>query len=160
MNAQITVEPTADEQYIKSVFLNPIIYDQMRDDSCPILGEDLATARIMDVPGFFLRVLMGGLSVGCFWLIKKGSGYEAHTALLPPCRGRSAVVAARKAIQWVFEHTGASEITSYAWSDSPAVRWFCRAAGLSERDTRPWPNTRGGNPVDITYYGISREEVV
>lgn len=153
----ITVEPTTDEQYIKSVFLNPAIYRQMSDDSCPSDPSSLQATNIMAIPGFFLRALVDGVPAGVWWLIwKDGDKVEAHTALTDICRGRAAIDATRKAIQWVFDNTEASAITSYAWSDSPAVAWFCRAVGMGRRDTKPWPNTRSGKPVDITYYSVNR----
>lgn len=156
MNEEITVERTTDEAYIKSVFLNPTIYDAMRDDSCPVEPSALQQTAIMSVPGFFLRALIGGRPVGCWWLIWKGESVEAHTALLPECRGRDAVEATRKAIAWVFANTPARTITSYAWSDAPAVKWFCRAVGMHSTETRKWHATRHGKPVDISYYEIGR----
>lgn len=156
MIPEITVEPTQDELYIKSVFLNPTIYADMKDDSCPSEPTMLGGVDLKAIPGFFLRVLMGNKAVGCFWLIWKGENVEAHTALLPACRGRNAIRATRQAIAWVFEHTGAKAITSYAWSDSPAVAWFCRAVGMVETHSEPWPSTRGGKSVDISYFKINR----
>lgn len=156
MSATITVEKTEDESYIKSVFLNPTIYDEMKDDSCPMEPSMLGGTDIKAIPGFFLRVLMGSESVGVFWLIWKGESVEAHTALLPACRGRNAIRAVHAAMQWVWGHTAAKAVTSYAWSDSPAVAWFCRAVGMETDRTEAWPFTRGGRRVDITYFKIGR----
>lgn len=156
MNPEITVEPTTDESYIKSVFLNPTIYAEMKDDSCPESPTMLSGVDIKAIPGIFLRVLMGSESVGAFWLIWKGDTLEAHTALLPVCHGRNAIRAARAAMLWVWEHTGARAVTSYAWSDSPAVAWFCRAVGMTADRTEAWKATRSGKPVNITYFNINR----
>lgn len=152
----IVIEQTTDEAYIKSVFLNPTIYQQMKDDSCPAEPAMLGGVDLKAIPGFFLKAIMDGNPVGCFWLIWKGESVEAHTALLPACRGRAAIMATRMAIAWVFEHTGAKAITSYAWSDSPAVAWFCRAVGMALDRTEKWPATRDGSPVDINYFKIGR----
>lgn len=152
----ITVEPATDEQYIKSVFLNPTIYKKMSDDSCPSNPSDLAGVNIMAIPGFFLRALVDGAPAGVWWLIWKGDTVEAHTALTDACRGRAAIDATKKAIRWVFDNTNAKAITSYAWSDSPAVAWFCRAVGMSKIETKSWPSTRDGQPVSITYYSVNR----
>lgn len=154
----ITVEPTTDEQYIKSVFLNPAIYDQMRDDSCPSDSSSLRDTNIMDIPGFFLRAMLDGIPCGVWWLIWKDDKVEAHTALTDKCRGRLAIEATKQAIEWVFSHTEAQAITSYAWSDSPAVAWFCRAVGMSKDNTKAWPNTRSGKPVSVSYYSVKRGE--
>jgi hypothetical protein len=157
--AVIAVEPTTDEAYIRAAFLSPEIYAQMSDDSCPPASA-LDMGALKSIPGFFLRVLLDGVASGCWWLIWKGDTVEAHTALLGECRGRKAITATKQAIRWVFENTGARAITSYAWSDSPAVRFFCRAVGMSETETKPWAATRGGKPVTITYYSIPREAVI
>lgn len=152
----ITVEPTTDETYIKSVFLNPEIYAQMKDDSCPADPVMLAGVDVRAIPGFFLKALVNGIDAGVFWFIWKDRSLEVHTALLGNCRGSRALKAARAARDWVFGHTEAEAVTSYAWSDSPSVAWFCRAMGMEKTRTEPWRATRGGRPVDITYYSIGR----
>lgn len=156
----ITVDKTTDESYIKSVFLNPSIYQSMKDDSCPAEPSMLAGTDIKAVPGFFLRALVNGIPAGVWWLIWKGDKLEAHTALLENCRGRDAIQATRKAMEWVWENTQARSISSYAWSDSPAVTWFCRAIGMSPDETKLWPCTRNGHEVTITYFSINRPEGV
>ncbi len=156
----ISVEPITDESYIKSVFLNPLIYSDMKDDSCPDDPSMLAESNIMSIQGFFLKALVDGIPSGVFWLIWKGKNVEAHTALLDNCRGRRAIDATRKALKWVFDNTEAEAVTSYAWSDSPAVAWFCRAVGMKKNETKNWPNTRNGKPVSITYYSVNRGEQI
>lgn len=157
----ITVEPTTDEQYIKSVLLDPTIYQHMSDDSCPAEPADLAGANIMAVPGFFLRALVDGVPAGVWWLTwKDGGKVEAHTALTDICRGRAAIDATKKAIQWVFSNTEAKAITSFAWSDAPAVAWFCRAVGMKKNQTQDWPNTRQGKTVKIHYYSVKKGEQI
>lgn len=152
----ITVEPTTDEAYIKSVFLNPTIYASMKDDSSPVDPQSLADRDIMGIPGFFLKAIVDGIPAGAWWLIWKGDQVEAHTALMDNCRGARAIRATRMAIRWVFENTRAAAITSYAWSDSPAVAWFCRAVGLIELERAPWPNTRNGHVVHIRWFTLKR----
>lgn len=154
----VTVEPTTDEPYIQSVFLNQEIYNEMRDDSCPVDSAILSGNMpvVKSIPGFFLSAIVDGIPAGCWWLIWKGRKVEAHTALLENCRGRKAIVATRMAIKWVFDNTSAEAITSYAWSDSPAVAWFCRAVGMTSRHTEKWPSLRKGKPVDITWFEIGR----
>lgn len=157
MQPRITVEPTTDDAYIKSVFLSPSIYAQMSDDASPA-PEMLRIEAIKSIPCFFLRPLLDGVPAGVWWLIWKGDRLEGHTALLPNCRGRAAIMATRMALDWIWKNTRAASVTSYAWSDSTAVAWFCRACGLALDRTEPWPNTRGGKKVDITYFTINRPE--
>lgn len=152
----ITIERTIDETYIKSVLLNPSIYGAMCDDTSPKDPADLLGADIKAVPGFFLRALIDNVPCGVFWAIWKGNHIEAHTALLENCRGTRAIKATKAAFRWVFSNTDAAAVDSYAWSDCPSVKWFCRAVGLREGRTEKWPNTRKGKPVDITYFSIER----
>lgn len=159
MSTVITVEQTTDESYIKSVLLNPSIYAQMKDDSCPYEPTVLCGLDIRAIPGFFLKAIVEEEPAGIWWLIWKGDKVEAHTALLENCRGRDAIRATKTAIEWVWNHTKASAITSYAWSDCPAVAWFCRAVGMHETESAPWPATRKGLPVTITHFLINRPEV-
>ncbi len=156
----IVIEKTTDEQFIKSVFLNTTIYEGMKDDRCPGEPSILSGVDMKAIPGFILKATVDGVVAGCYWLIWKGRDLEAHTALLPHCRGAQAVAATRAALLWVFDNTSAVRVTSYAWSDSPAVKWFCRKVGMTELLTCSYPNTRKGQMVDVTYYSISREAFV
>ncbi len=152
----IEIKLTTDRNYIKTILLNPDITKHMRDDSVPEdLGESFVSG-LERLGGFFLKVLQDGKGCGLYWLRPTQEGYEAHTALLTSCRGKDAIKATRMAIKWVFENTETPVISSFAWSDSPAVSWFCRAVGMSPDKTEPWPNTRSGKPVDITYFKINR----
>ncbi len=159
MTSKITISKTEDQPYIESVFLNPTIYAEMKDDSCPSEPSLLAGADIRSIPGFFLKVMVGDIPAGAFWLIWKDDAVEAHTALLQNCRGRLAVEATKKAIDWVFSNTAAKAITSYAWSDSPLASWLCRAVNMRKGETKAWPSKRNGKAVDITYYAIQREGI-
>ncbi len=156
MTPQITVEQTTDEAYIKSVFLNPTIYAEMRDDLCPAEAKDLPHHYAFEISGFFLRVFVDAVPAGFFWLVWKGDEVEAHTALLENCRGRAAINATKIAIDWVFKNTPAKAITSYAWSDAPLASWLCRMVGMACDRTEPWPNPRNGKPVNISYYALKR----
>jgi hypothetical protein len=153
----IEVVPTTDTEYIRSVFLNPEIYDAMRDDSCAASPDDFAWKDPRTIPSICLKVLVDGIAAGCYWLIWRERSLEAHTALLPNCRGRAAIEATRKALAWVFGNTSAFAVTSYAWSDSPLARWLCRKVGMTESLTARWPATRRGKEVNITYYELTRE---
>lgn len=152
----IRVEHTTDEAYILSVFLNPKIYAEMRDDSCPAEPTILGNRNLKSIPGFFLRVFVSDVPAGAFWLVWKGAILEAHTALLENCRGRDAIRAARLAMRAVFSETLAPAVSSYAFSDSPRVQWFCRAVGMRETGREPHLHTRSGRPVDVIHYDIAR----
>ncbi len=152
----ISLKLTTDKEYIKSIFLNPDITNQMRDDASRDLtgGEFMLGYQILG--GFCLKVIKDGADAGLFWLRPLHDGFEAHTALLPLCRGKDAVKAARMAIKWVLDNTETPYISSYAFSDSPSVSWFCRAVGMEPVKTESWSSTRNGKPVSITYFKINR----
>lgn len=152
----LRIEQTTDETYIKSVLFNPTIYASMCDDSCPKEPTVLFGVDIKAIPGFFLKVLINDIPCGLYWAIWRGDHVEAHTALLETCRGRNAIKATKAAIRWVFDNTSAKSVDSYAWSDCPAVKWFCRAVGMTETKTEKWPNTRNGASVNITYFSVER----
>lgn len=151
-----TVEQTFDKEYIKNVLLTPSILKEMSDDSVPQNIGDVMMLGLDIIGGHFLKVTQDGEDAGAFWLVPTPNGLEAHTALLPNCRGKSAVSAGRQCIEWCFKNTDAQEITSYAFSDSPAVHWFCRILGLKAFLTEPWRHTRNGQQVNITRYRIQR----
>lgn len=122
------------------------------------INSEVSISQIMTaintIDGFFLKVSVDGLPAGLYWLIRSGDGVEAHTALLENCRGRNAVSATKMAIKWVFENEGSKFIKSYAFSDSPQVKWLCRLVGMREIGDSPYPNKRMGLPVSLKNYII------
>ncbi len=152
----ITIKLTTDKSYIESIFLNPDITNQMRDDASKDITAEQFMLGLQILGGFYLKVIKDGVDAGLFWLRPLQDGLEAHTALLPSCRGKDAVKATRMAIKWVLDNTETPYISSYAFSDSPAISWFCRAVGMAPFKTEPWTSTRNGKPVDITYFKINR----
>lgn len=157
----ITVEQTEDNTLIHQAFMDPDNFKAMRDDSCPPdpSGYDDPVGKMRLLPSIFLKAVVDGKFGGVWWLVRQGTVIDVHTALMQNCRGRKAVEAAKKGIQWVWDHTDATEIRSYAWSDSPAVAWFCRIMGLKPVETKPWQATRDGRPVNITWFSLKREDV-
>lgn len=158
-NATVTVEPTTDETYIKSVFLNPEIYATIRDDSCPTDPALLNGLDFKAIPGIFLKVLVGGKPEGLFWFTWSGAGVDSHLGMTENCRGNRAVKAARAAVKWIFGNTQAAFLAAHVWSDSPAVEWICRKAGLKKIGVSAYPNKRNGRAVDMIEYSIKREDL-
>lgn len=157
----ISIEPTSDLEYVKSVFFAPNIYEHGCDDECLKYRASMETFDFINsVPGFFLKVLVDGISAGLFWGIWDGSAVDVHVALLPNCRGNKAVEAGKQFIRWVLSHTKAETIKAGVWSDSPTVSWLCRSVGMKPAKTIPWTNLRGGKPVDMTYFIFNRGEPI
>lgn len=155
----IEITQTTDLDYIKEVMYNEAVIDSIGDDVYNIKTLPDKDINPLSIPGFFLKVTVDSIPAGWYWLIWHDNLVEAHTALLPVCRGRLAVDATKKAIKWVFGNTKANAITSFSWSDSPHVEWLCRKAGLTKTSTEKWPNTRFGKEVMIHRYSITREDL-
>lgn len=149
----ISVEPTTDTQYMASVISDPKVYQETKDDSLAPESPAVDFGALMQAGVVFLKAVRDGVNAGIFMFVPKERGiYEAHTILLPNCRGAAAIKAARAAVDWMFSHTLCREVRSYAFSDSPAVQWFAKAVGLHEISRQPHPATRNGNPVEMIYY--------
>ncbi len=152
----ITVEPTTDTDYMQEVISNPKVYQDTKDDSLPPSPAFVDFQGLMEAGVVFLKAIRDGISAGIFMFVPKGRGvYEAHTILLPNCRGSAAIKAARAAVSWMFGRTICREVRSYSFSDTPAVQWFAKAVGLHEISRQPHPSTRGGKPVEMIYYATT-----
>lgn len=150
----ITIERTTDADYIKSVITNTSVYRDMVDDTAPLHPEIYHAPTAESLGGIFLKVICNGIDSGFFWLKPDGEGYEVHTALLPNCRGRNALLAGTKGILWTWLNTKARFLGSYVWSDAPHVAWFCKQMGFIAQSTKLWHNTRGHKPVYRTYFKL------
>lgn len=155
----ITVERTDAIDLLREMVADPSVYRSMADDASPA-AEALPLDRLQGIGARLYNVLKDGLGVGVFVLFPKpDDAWEAHTVLGPKCRGKDAVVAARLFLQRAFAD-GAKLITSYAFSDAPAVKWFCRVMGLRETGSAEHANTRNGQPVRVHFYAISNPNLL
>ncbi len=64
----ISLKLTTDKEYIKSIFLNPDITNQMRDDASRDLTGDEFMLGYQILGGFCLKVIKDGADAGLFWL--------------------------------------------------------------------------------------------
>jgi len=152
----ITIEPTDDNEYIRSVFLGPDNIKEMKDDSINDSAVHYMVEHFGLFGGFFLKVLVNGIASGLFWFRPVGDEYEGHAALEKNCRGKKAVIAGKKAVNYCFEKTGTKAVTSVFWSDNPAVGVFCKSLGMKFSHKEPWPNTRNGKPVEVIHFKTLR----
>jgi len=155
----ITVEPTTDIAFIDAVMHDPSVLPGLVDDSVQDPLSISVGAVLKIIKGIFLKISEDGVGRGWVWLIDKGQKiYEAHTALLATLRGSRAVKAVKMCARWLFEHTDAEEIQSYAWSDAPQTLLFAKWVGLKPYRTEPYPMTRHGKEVSITWLAVSRSQ--
>lgn len=156
----IKVQRTFDAHLIDAMIRLPYIWSEITDDSCP------KDPGVLDIP-FIARECINlsvvhenefGLQpLGVFVLIPKDpTTLEAHTMLSESCRGARAVEAGRKAIQWIWENTPYTTISSFTWSDRPQVAWYMRVLGFKKDKVEDWPNTRSGKQIQIYRYSISK----
>lgn len=152
----ISIEPTTDTSYMQAVISDPRVYNDTKDDSLPVVPAIVDFDSLLEAGVVFLKALRDGIEAGLFMFVPKGQGvYEAHTILLPNCRGAAAIKAARAAVNWMFSRTICREVRSYAFSDTPAVQWFAKAVGLHEISRQPHSATRSGQPVEMIYYAAT-----
>jgi hypothetical protein len=155
----ITVEPTTDIAFIDSVMHDPSVLPGLLDDSFPNPQAFSVGMVLAKIKGVILKISEDGVGRGWLWFIEKGQKiYEAHTALLTTLRGSRAVRAVKMCVRWLFDHTDCEEIRSYAMSDAPQVLLFAKWVGLNPYLTEPYPVTRQGKEVSITWLSVSRAQ--
>ena len=156
---KIRIEQTRDLKLVDQIVNDPKVYAGIADDKTPKRGE-LTMANIVQDPRNIILAVHGDEKlVGCFILLARGVGvYEVHTCLLPACRGRDALTAARRGMDYMFMRTDAGMLCSYSWSSAPAAGLFARLAGMVEDWKKPAATTVKKKPVDVTRYSISLHE--
>jgi RimJ/RimL family protein N-acetyltransferase len=154
----LSVNPTRDLAWIDGVLRDPAVFPTIADDSCPD-PQALSAAALLDNPAsVFLRVEQDGAAVGFFAFLptENPHEYELHTNLLPVCRGARALAAFRLAADYLFAHTDAREIVSFAFSNNPAAALMMRLAHFVARGEEPHRATVGGQQVDCRWYALAR----
>jgi hypothetical protein len=156
----IKVVPTFDAHLIDTMIRLPYIWSEITDDSCP------KDPGVLDIP-FIVKECVnlavihenehGFDTLGVYILVPKNpSTIEAHTLLTDRCRGAMAVEAGHRAMEWIWENTPYTEITSFTWSDRPHVAWYMNTLGFHKNSEEDWPQTRDGKKVKIWRYSISK----
>lgn len=136
----ITFVERSDLGYVDSLARHPLVAPFVTHDG---LREQSFADVLLEPDTFFLRADVDGVPCGGF-LFRKN---EVHTMLLPPLRGRLAVRAGKQACDWLRQHRGWSEMTSYCFSCHPQTLWFARQVGFSIQSTIDEDLRVGGRPV-------------
>jgi hypothetical protein len=117
-----------------AAFLNRVVNDAtvFRGATLGILTDPVdMTPLLADERNLFLANEHGG-----FLLIDKGSGiYEIHTQFLPEGRGKSAIVAGRDAMKYMFSETPARALMTFCPLDNPQSAFLARACGMKRFKT-------------------------
>lgn len=140
-----------DATYFNRMANDPAISPFIRDDTTQ--GE-LDFSRVDMSVADFLKVIVDGREAGFAILINVNGDLELHSGLLPEFRGRTAVVAGRELIKWVFWHTKARRLTTWAWDKAKNVLFVAKMIGFKEAGRVDWPNTVNGEPVKQVHLEI------
>ena len=134
----------------------PEIWEASVDDSCPP-PEEVDVADAIDNL-VFLAVESDGEVVGVFvsTLPDSSGSIEAHTMMTKKCRGRMAIEAGKKAIEWFFSNLGCKRIQSWCFSDAPNVIFFAKHCGFSFLRNRDRPVSRKGKQVEILEFYLDK----
>lgn len=145
----ITVLPTTDRGYVLSILTDPELYGAISDDTCPKDPQTLAEA-FMSPHVRHLQVLKDGEPVGLFSFVLDSSHFEMHTTLTEKCRGRSALDAGRKALQWALSQPECSKVKTNVLTDAPQALWYAHNLGFKEEGL-PESRMRRGIPVGLVH---------
>lgn len=150
----IRVNQTHDRVLILSVLGDSSVKPLILSDGTSIT-DDLVDA-ILD-SGLVVAVYDGDVLGGIFCFIEiNPATYEIHTNLLPHCRGRKGLEAAREAVFWLFANTMAIRVVTKVPAFNPAARRFAIDAGMRPEYSRGKCYPYGGvmHDVDFLAFGI------
>lgn len=140
MGDRVTVEPFSDVGYVDRLAHRPEILPFVTTDQVP----DISVPALMQAPDtLFLLARFEGVPCGGFLFV----GNEVHTMLLPPLRGRHAIEAGKKMVEWARKNRPWDSLKSYCYSTNPQTEWFAKRVGFVVTGTRDDNTTIGGCPV-------------
>lgn len=150
------IEQTFDADAVDAVLRDPSVYPLIADDATPP-PERLTIRPLLYVPeNVCLLVRDEGAVAGAFVFVRQGDAvYEVHTNLLPGCRGRKGIEAAREAALWMFAHTPCLRIVTRVPADNPRARRQALACALRHEYRREASLTRGGRAVAQDFMAMS-----
>lgn len=160
------ISQSRDLGLFNSLANDPSIYDKVKDDTSPEVGQFSLASAMGNPENVFLRVnardeLAESPTViaGGFCFVYRGYGiYEVHTMLLPKFRGKFAIIAGRLVMEWMFTRTNALTLTSFARADCPEAEVFATLSGFKKDGVRPWRKSIGGAPMETTYLSLTIRE--
>lgn len=150
----IRVNQTHDRDLIMSVLGDASVKPLILSDGVTLTAEVIeAIIESGPVLAVYDGDALGGIF--CFTEINPAT-YEIHTNLLPHCRGRKGLAAAREAILWLFANTMAIRVVTKVPVFNPAARRFAIDAGMCPEYTRTKCYAYGGimHDVDFMAFGI------
>ena len=145
-----------DAEFVRNIMTDPSIYPYNSDDNS-VSPEDFDPSSFLKLEAVYF------LSPGedaLFMVTPVNSvTYEVHSCVLPPARGKKAVVYAKYLIAWMFEHTTCRKLVTHVPScNAPALALAVRA-GMEREGVNRKSFLKNGILMDQTVLGICKKEV-
>lgn len=139
-----------DKALIENIVNHPDVLRFAADDAAP--GFD-ATPYLG--PPHIALIVEGG----CFLGIWHGYGrVECHTNFLPTARGKTALLEARRAIDFMFLKTNCFGLVTRVPQNNPAADWFTRAMGFRLRFERDAAWVKDGVAFPVRFYELDLDD--
>lgn len=166
----IEIVRTFDADYVQSVMTHPKIYPHISDDGSQAVQEFNAHALVENENILFLKaqyhIPVGSIfnaagdtePMGVFVVHPHNHiTYEIHTCVLPSWWGPYALVAGRKVIQYVFQHTPCQKLITHVPEDNRAALAYAKRCGLVQEGINRKSFLKNGKRLDQILLGISKE---
>lgn len=125
----MTFERTFDYELVRQIMTHPAVYEGIRDDTAPS-AEDFEPER-SDRLWYILVTEDAGRVLGLFvCFLHNAVCWEAHTCLLPHCRGREALAVYKAGHAWLREHTTCRKVIGAISPDNRPALWMALSSGL------------------------------
>lgn len=143
-----------DVDLIKSILIQPGIWEHCTDDSAPS-QEDFTP--IEHPLAFHIVPYEEDTPLGVFFIHQNNAIlWEIHVSLLPICRGKDAERAAKLAIQWVFDNTPCLKLMT--WIPTSNAHAVCLAAniGMVQEGVNRNSFKKNDHIYDMVLFGIAK----
>ena len=147
---------TTDMELVRSIITAPQVYPWVSDDGSPDAGD----FQPVDADGVIYVLAESGAARGVFAFFRQNAvTTEAHTCVLPSMWGRTHL-AARAAVEWVFENTEFLRIVTSVPEDNPLATRLATMAGMTLYGHNPSSFLRKGVLLGVDLFGISKKELL
>lgn len=145
-----------DISLVKSVIIQPYIWPYVHDDLTKSI-EDYQPYDPIDEIIEYLGIFNGEEFQGMFILTRCNFiTFEIHTALLKKCRGKTAVVAAKSVVKWIFENTSCKRLITQIPEKNLLAERLAQSAGMKEYGVNPDSFQLNGEISSLKLYGVSK----
>lgn len=150
---EFTFERTFDFGMVKRIISDRHIYPHVSDDLSPS-AEDYQPPR---ENAFYLLVSDAEGHLGLWVLTSQTSTcWAVHTCLLPRAYGRTAILAARAAIAWVFANTPCTRLVTDVPTNNTLALRLAKNAQMTEYGFNPDSFVKDGKSYGQHLLGISK----